>query len=218
MMTHRPRVGGQQLFQHLVAFELAHLHVEQHDVGKALFTGGEQLVGMTEGADRVQPVVLQRVFQVIAKIGIVVENGEIHQAVVAPCFTLRLIGSGIGCSFGCGPDCQFNSTPAVASAHGSGQCHFETSAALRPVRRRNGSTVLVNDALGHGEPKPGALRVQTRGDEGFKNIGQHVGRDAGAVVFHRDRDPGLRVAIQALANGPRSRPRPGWHRAHCAAD
>jgi hypothetical protein len=35
---------------------------------------------MPEGADRVKPVVLQRVFQVIAEIGIVVQDGEIHQA------------------------------------------------------------------------------------------------------------------------------------------
>ena len=65
------------------------------------------------------------------------------------------------------------------------------------IGRRDGSAVLVNDALGHRESEAGALGVQTRGDKRFENIGQHVGRDAGAVVFHRDRDPGLRVAIQA---------------------
>ena len=91
MMTHKPGIGSQQLFQHLVAFELAHLHVEQHDVGQALLARGEQLVGMAEGADGVQPVVLERVFQIIAEIGIVVENGEIHQPVD---------GRGIGRSIG----------------------------------------------------------------------------------------------------------------------
>ena len=57
--------------------------------------------------------------------------------------------------------------------------------------------MLVNDTLGDGEAEAGAFGVETGGDEGLENIGQHVARDAGAVVLYGDRDPGLRVAIQA---------------------
>src|ERR1700731_5416328 len=69
---------------------------------------------MTESADGVQAVVLQRVFQVIAEIGIVVENGEIHQVVDVSWLELRRIGRGIGCPLRYGPDCQFNSPPPFA--------------------------------------------------------------------------------------------------------
>src|SRR3984885_14938033 len=74
-------ISCQQLFQHLVALEFAHLHVEQNDVGQALFTAGEQFIGMAERADGIQSIVLQCVLEVITKIEIVVQNGKIHQAV-----------------------------------------------------------------------------------------------------------------------------------------
>src|ERR1700683_656800 len=69
---------------------------------------------MAESADGVQAVVLQRVFKIIAEIGIIVENGEIHQVVDVSWLELRWIGHGIGCSLGYGPDCQFNSPPPFA--------------------------------------------------------------------------------------------------------
>src|SRR5580693_10344305 len=81
---------------------------------------------------------------------------------------------------------------------GRGQCYFETSATLGPVGRGDGSPVLMNNAFSHREPEPGALGVQPRGYERFKNIRQNVGRDTRAVVFHGDRDPRLRIAIQAF--------------------
>jgi hypothetical protein len=69
--------------------------------------------------------------------------------------------------------CQFE--PPWRLGAWRGQSHFETSAALRAIGGRDGSAVLVNDSLRDGEPEAGALGVQTRGDEGFKNVGQHVG-------------------------------------------
>src|ERR1700733_11755582 len=69
---------------------------------------------MAESADGVQAVVLQRVFQVIAEIGIVVENSEIHQVVDVSWFELRWIGRGIGCSLRYGPERQFNLPPPFA--------------------------------------------------------------------------------------------------------
>jgi hypothetical protein len=66
------------LFEHLLALKLAHLHVEQNDVGNPLLARGKQLVRVPEGADRVKPVVLQRVFQIIAEIRIVVQDGKVN--------------------------------------------------------------------------------------------------------------------------------------------
>src|ERR1700723_502757 len=64
---------------------------------------------------------------------------------------------------------------------GSGQCYFETRATFRPVRRRDGSTVLVNDAFSHRESQPSAFGIQARGHERFEYIGKHVGRDARTI-------------------------------------
>src|ERR1700733_11562553 len=64
---------------------------------------------MAECADGIQPVILQGVFQVIAEIGIVIENRQIHQAVGAAWFRQRWIRRWIGRSFGCRPDRHLNS-------------------------------------------------------------------------------------------------------------
>ncbi len=70
----------QQLLQYFVAAELAHLHIEHHDVRLARLHAREKLVRMAERADRVLAFVLQRVLQISAKIRVVVENRDIHQS------------------------------------------------------------------------------------------------------------------------------------------
>ncbi len=57
--------------------------------------------------------------------------------------------------------------------------------------------MLMHDAFGHRESQASSLGVQAAGHERVEDIGQHVGRDAGAIIFHRDRDPGLTVAADA---------------------
>ena len=71
------------------------------------------------------------------------------------------------------------------------------STAFGAIGGRNGSAMLMHDAFGDGESQAGSLGVQAAGHERVEDIGQHVGRDAGAIVFHRDRDPGLTVAVDA---------------------
>ena len=53
--------------EHGVAFDVAHFHIQQDDVGQALLASGEQFIGVREGPDGVKAVVLERVFQVIAE-------------------------------------------------------------------------------------------------------------------------------------------------------
>ena len=162
--------------------------------GKRCSQAGEQLVGMAESADRIEAVVLERVFQVIAKIGIVVQNGQIHQAAVASWFSLRLIGRRIGRSLGRGSYCQ-----AVAPCRREADAGKVTSRQAPPsgsIGGCDGPAVLVNDALGDGEAQAGAFGVQAGGDERLENVRQHIGRDAGAIVFDGNGDPRLRVAIQ----------------------
>jgi len=65
---------------------LSHFHVEQNDVRHAQLAGGEKLVRMRKGSNGVQPVVLERVFEVVAEVGIVVENRKRHQPIGAARF------------------------------------------------------------------------------------------------------------------------------------
>ena len=56
----------------------------------------------------------------------------------------------------------------------------------RSVGGGDGAAVLVNDAFRDGEPKAGALGVETGGYESFEDVGKYIGEDAGAVVFDCD--------------------------------
>ena len=56
--------------------------------------------------------------------------------------------------------------------------------------------MLVHDAFRNGQPQARSLGIQAAGYERLEDLRQHVGRNAGPIVFDRDGDPGLRVAIQ----------------------
>ena len=68
---------AQQLLHHFVARELAHLHVEQHDVRHALFGRPKQVLRMRKRADRVVAFIAEKVLDVVSEIEIVVEDRDL---------------------------------------------------------------------------------------------------------------------------------------------
>src|SRR5580704_6779913 len=53
----------------------------------------------------------------------------------------------------------------------------------------------MHDAFRNGESQAGSFGIQAAGYERLEDLRQDVGRNAGTIVFNRDRDPGLRVSI-----------------------
>jgi len=86
------RVQRQQPLEHLVAARAAHLHVQQHDVGP--LPGGrlQQLGGALEDAHRVDAFVPEEILDVLQKIAVVVEHGDVDE----PLFGLQFGRHGCG--------------------------------------------------------------------------------------------------------------------------
>src|SRR5579871_2043206 len=74
------RPSGDELFENLVAGDLAHFHIEQDDLRRALLAAFKQGGRMAESAHGVCAFVFQEVFEVVAEVQIVVEDGDIGDA------------------------------------------------------------------------------------------------------------------------------------------
>jgi hypothetical protein len=73
------RPPQEQLLKDLVAFELTHFHVKQHNVREVLLAAQEEVFRMGESADGVQPLVFEKVFNIVAEVKIVIEDGDLDQ-------------------------------------------------------------------------------------------------------------------------------------------
>ena len=68
------------------------------------------------------------------------------------------------------------------------QDDFQARSAFGTIAHRNLSAMLRDDAFGNRESEAGAVRVQSRGDKRVENLREHIGRNSGTVVLHRDHD------------------------------
>ena len=62
--------------------------------------------------------------------------------------------------------------------------------------------MLLDDLVRDGKPETGAFAGLLRGEERVEDLRQHLGRNAGAVVFHFDRDAAAFVARDVSVMSP----------------
>ena len=76
------RVPRLQLLEHLLALELAHLHVEQDDVGRpALRHATNRSSGCENGTHGVTALILEKILHVTQEVDVVVQHGDVDQRV-----------------------------------------------------------------------------------------------------------------------------------------
>ena len=71
--------AGEDLFDHLFAAIRPHLHVEEDDVRELLFVGLVKEGGGLERPDGVESFVFEEIFEILAKVGVIIEDGDVHQ-------------------------------------------------------------------------------------------------------------------------------------------
>lgn len=72
--------AGEELVEHLFSLKVAHFHIEEDDVGKALFGGEKQVFGVGESANGKLLILHQYVFHIIAEVVVVVEHGNFDES------------------------------------------------------------------------------------------------------------------------------------------
>lgn len=72
--------AGEKLVEHLFSLKVAHFHIEENNVGKALFGGEKQVFGMGESANGKLLILHQDVFHIIAEVVVVVEHGNFDES------------------------------------------------------------------------------------------------------------------------------------------